>query len=47
MLKRCTGWHTVRRDEKGAPVVEWRQWYTYEDEPCPEHGRQFLVADPR
>jgi hypothetical protein len=25
--------------------LEWRQWYTYENEPCPEHGTEFLVRD--
>jgi hypothetical protein len=46
MIKRCTGWHAVGRDENGEPVIEWRQWYTYDDSPCPEHGREFLVTDP-
>ena len=55
MLKRCTGWHTVGRDDDGepivewrqwyTPVVEWRQWYTYDDSPCPEHGREFLAKE--
>lgn len=42
MLKTCTGWHAVGRDDGGEPVVEWRQWYTYENEPCPEHGHDLL-----
>ena len=37
-LKTCTGWH----HRNGG--IEWSQWYTYENEPCPEHGTMFLVV---
>lgn len=37
-LKTCTGWHT---DPESGEVV-WRQWFTYVNEPCPEHGMEFL-----
>lgn len=41
-LRTCTGWH------KGPDgKVEWRQWYTYIDEPCPEHGFTQMKKDPR
>ena len=45
-LKTCTGWHTVGRREDGSAIVEWRQWYSYDGTPCPEHGYEMMKPGP-